>query len=105
MRAFLVGMLCELSYRNNLRKFNMHTQHYSNKHRRTVYRNQESSVLGRVARFIVMVMIAIAVVSGGLWLIGATIGLVFGLFALALGLAPVLIVGWLIWVVVKAIFY
>jgi hypothetical protein len=50
-------------------------------------------------------MIAIAVLTGGLWLIGATIGLAVGLFTLALALAPVVFVVWLVWLVFKAIFF
>jgi len=55
-------------------------------------------------RFIVFIALGIAAVAGGLWLMGAAIGLVIGLFALAIGLAPVIILGWLVWLVLKAIF-
>jgi predicted anti-sigma-YlaC factor YlaD len=68
-------------------------------------RRKSSSVLGSILRFVVFIMIALAVLTGGLWLIGATIGLAVGLFTLALALAPVIFVVWLVWLVFKAIFF
>jgi hypothetical protein len=50
-------------------------------------------------------MVLIAAAIGGLWLIGTSIGLVFGLLALAIGLAPILFVAWLVWLVVRAVVY
>ena len=67
-------------------------------------RHRSPSVIGAIIRFVVFVMLGIAVLAGGLWMLGAAIGLVIGLFALAISLAPILLVGWLVWLVIKAIF-
>ncbi|WP_320826023.1 hypothetical protein [Reinekea sp.] len=64
-----------------------------------------SSALGNLVRAIVITMVLIAAAIGGLWLIGTSIGLVFGLLALAIGLAPILFVAWLVWLVVRAVVY
>ncbi len=83
----------------------MYHESYQDRHYRLRYRRRSSSAVGAVIRFIVFIMVGIAVLAGGLWLVGATIGLVVGLFALALGLAPVLFVGWLVWLIIRAILF
>lgn len=76
----------------------MYQEHY---HAR---RRQPSSLLGTIARFIALAMLAVAAFVGGLWVLGAVLGIGLGLFALAVTLAPVILLGWIIWVVLKAIF-
>jgi len=83
-------------------------QHHqmNNYYRQSFYRTPvRSSLLGSLARAIVIIMVLIAAATGGLWLIGTSIGLVFGLLALAIGLAPILFVAWLVWLVVRALLY
>jgi Flp pilus assembly protein TadB len=75
------------------------------RYRTSTHRRTTPGILGTLFRFIVFIMITIAVLTGGLWLIGATIGLAVGLFTLALALAPVVFVVWLVWLVFKAIFF
>jgi hypothetical protein len=67
-------------------------------------RQKPSTLLGTIARFIAFAMLAIAALVGGLWVLGAVLGIGIGLFALAVTIAPVILIGWLIWVVLKAIF-
>jgi len=84
----------------------MYNERMEDRYYQVKYRQQpKPSLLGSIFRFIFFIMVAIAVIGGGLWLIGATIGLVVGLFALAIGLAPVIFVGWLIWLVIRAIIF
>jgi hypothetical protein len=84
----------------------MEQHQMSNPYRQSSYRTPvRSSVLGSLVRAIVIIMVLIAAVTGGLWLISTSIGLVFGLLALAIGLAPILFVAWLVWLVVRALFY
>ncbi len=64
---------------------------------------RDSSFLGSFFRFVIFMMLVVAVLGGGLWVLGATIGLLFGLVTLAVTLAPVILTVWIIWVVLKAI--
>lgn len=65
--------------------------------------DRETSVLGALFRFLVYAVVGVLVLSCGLWLIGAVFGIAIGLLSLAITLAPFVIVGWLVWVIIRAI--
>lgn len=66
--------------------------------------DRDPSLLGTLFRFAVYAVVGVLVLSCGLWLIGAVFGIAIGLLGLMLALAPFAIVGWLVWVVIRAIF-
>ena len=76
-----------------------------NRARRDDPSNGQSSVLGSIFRVLFFLVLAVVVLSGGLWILGATIGLVFGLVTLAITLAPILITAWIVWVIFKALVF
>ena len=82
----------------------MHYEHQESRHYQVRRRHASSGLFATLFRTICYILLAIAVLTGGLWLIGAAVGLVVGLLALAIGLAPVIILVWLVWLVLKAIF-
>ena len=82
----------------------MSTYRENNRHYQVYYRRESRSVFAAILRFIIFTAVIIAALAAGLWLVGAAVGLVVGLFVLAIGLAPLFFVVWLVWVVMKAIF-
>lgn len=72
---------------------------------RTGYRPEDrgDSLVAQLFRFGVYALVGVLVLTFGLWLIGAVFGIAIGLLSLALTLAPFAIVGWLVWLVVRAI--
>lgn len=65
--------------------------------------DRSDSWVATLLQLMAFAVIGLLVLSGGLWLLGAAIGLVIGLLTLALTLAPFVLVGWLVWVVIRAI--
>ncbi|WP_320826815.1 hypothetical protein [Reinekea sp.] len=81
----------------------MQPHQMNNSYRQSINRapRRRSSMLGSLVRALVITMLWIAAAIGGLWLVGISIGLVFGLLALVMSLAPILFVAWLVWLVVR----
>lgn len=83
----------------------MHDQFrcYQTDRRRSLLRRCVSALL----RLLLSVVLVVAVFSGGFWLLATVfsmaIGLLVGLVSLMVSLVPLLIGGWLLWLVVKAI--
>lgn len=65
--------------------------------------DRETSLLGGLFRFLAYAVVGVLVLSCGLWLIGAVFGIAIGLLSLAITLAPFVIVGWLVWSIIRAI--
>lgn len=65
---------------------------------------RSGSFFSTLLRLVAFAVLGLLVLSGGLWLLGAALGLVIGILTLALTLAPFLLVGWLFWVIFRAIF-
>jgi hypothetical protein len=49
-----------------------------------------------------MLVVVVAAVMGGLWLLGLGISLVVGLFTLVISLVPLVFIAWLVWRMVRA---
>jgi hypothetical protein len=82
-----------------------YSDRYSERHTQRVYRTQARSVspfamLGRIAFF---TLLLVGAAMGGLWLLGAVIGLSLGVIGLLLALSPIIFVVWIIWLIFKAL--
>ncbi|MFQ3229162.1 hypothetical protein [Reinekea sp.] len=75
----------------------LHTQRYYRKRTRAI---SPLAMLGRIAFFALLLFGA---AMGGLWLLGAVIGLSLGILGLLLALSPIIFVVWVLWLIFKAI--
>ena len=64
--------------------------------------DRETSVLGALFRFMVYADVGVLVLSCGLWLIGAVFVIAIGLLILAITLDSFVILGWLVWMLIRA---
>ena len=66
----------------------------------TTRSNSPFALLGKIVFF---TLLLVGAVMGGLWLLGAVIGLSLGILGLLLALSPIIFVVWIVWLIFKAI--
>lgn len=76
---------------------------YRSNYRRTYRQQPASRFFSGLVRFTLFAILVIAALSGGLWLLALALGLAVGFVSLLISLAPILIVAWLVWLVMKAV--
>ncbi|MFT5008992.1 MAG: hypothetical protein ACI9RY_001596 [Reinekea sp.] len=75
----------------------------NNSYPRSSYRAPaRNRLLSRLTHSMLMLVVVVAAVMGGLWLLGLGISLVVGLFTLVISLVPLVFIAWLVWRMVRA---